>query len=167
MVIVKIIKGDITESECKYLAHQCNCNTVKSHGLSKTIADKWPWADIYSKRVAIGYRNATIKPSIPGTIELITNQNSDEDDKKMIICLFAQWAPGKCGDYARYYPKTYNDTKENRLAWFKECLAKIDELNLDEIAMPYKIGCGLAGGNWKTYEQILESTKTRIVLYSI
>lgn len=163
MVIVKIIKGDITESNCKYLAHQCNCNTVKSHGLSKTIADKWPWADVYSKRVSIGARNATIKPSIPGTIELITN----EDDKKTIICLFAQWAPGKCGDYARYYPKTYNDTKENRLAWFKECLAKIDELNLNEIAMPYKIGCGLAGGDWKTYEQILETAKTKIILYSI
>lgn len=162
MVIVKIIKGDITESDCRYLAHQCNCITVKSLGLAKTIADKWPWADVYSKRV-IGARKATINPSTPGTIDLITN----EDENKTIICLFAQWAPGKCGDYSRYYPKTYNDTKENRLSWFKECLAKIDELNLDEIAMPYKIGCGLAGGDWKTYEQILESAKTRIVLYSI
>lgn len=162
MVIVKTIAGDITESDSNYLAHQCNCNTVKSHGLSKTIADKWPWADIYSKRVPIGSRNATIKPSIPGTIELITN----EDDNKTIICLFAQWAPGKPGDYARYYPKNYSDTSENRQLWFKACMAKIDDLNLDEITMPFKIGCGLAGGNWKIYEQILQNARTQIILYS-
>ena len=163
MVIVKIINGDIIDSECKYIAHQCNCNTVKAHGLSKTIATKWPWADVYSKRVQIGTRNAAVNPSIPGTIELITNENAN----KTVICLFAQWAPGKSGDYAGYYPKTYNDTKENRLTWFKECMTKVDELNIDEIAMPYKIGCGLAGGEWKTYEQILKSAKTKIVLYSI
>ena len=162
MVIVNIIKGDITETECKYIAHQCNCNTVKAHGLSKTIASKWSWADVYSKRVQIGFRNATIQPSIPGTIELLTSGDGD----KTIICLFAQWAPGKCGDYARYYPKTYNDTKDNRLIWFKECMTKIDELNLDEITMPYKIGCGLAGGDWKTYSHILQEAKTKIVLYS-
>jgi O-acetyl-ADP-ribose deacetylase (regulator of RNase III) len=160
MVIVKIINGDITETDCKYIAHQCNCNTVKSHGLSKTIAAKWPWVDVYSKRVQIGSRNATIKPSTPGTIELLTN------GYKTIICLFAQWAPGKSGDYAGYYPKTYNDTIENRLSWFKECMTQIDKLNLDEITMPFKIGCGLAGGDWKIYEQILHEAKTYIILYS-
>lgn len=161
MVIIKIIEGDITETNHKYIAHQCNCNTVKSHGLSKTIADKWPWADIYSKRVSIGNRNATINPSIPGTIQLVTN----EDENKTVICLFALWVPGKPGDYSKYYPKTYNDTTENRQLWFKECLDKIDELNLDEIAMPFKIGCGLAGGNWKNYENILQNAKTKITLF--
>jgi len=161
MVIIKKIAGDITETECKYIAQQCNCNTVKSHGLSKTLADKWPWADVYSKRVAIGSRNATIAPSIPGTIDLVSN----EDKTKFVICLYAQWAPGKPGDYARYYPKTYSDTSENRIMWFKECIARIDELKLDEIAMPYKIGCGLAGGNWKIYEKILQDAKTHIIMY--
>jgi O-acetyl-ADP-ribose deacetylase (regulator of RNase III) len=160
MVIIKIVNGDITETDCKYIAHQCNCNTVKSHGLSKTIATKWPWADVYSKRVQIGARNATTQPSIPGTIELLTNGDIT------VICLFAQWAPGKCGDYAKYYPKTYVDTVENRLSWFKECISKIDDLNLDEITMPFKIGCGLAGGDWKIYEQILQDARTKIILYS-
>ena len=161
MIIVKIIKGDITETEYKYIAQQCNCNTVKSHGLSKTIADKFPWADVYSKRIQIGSRNATSHPSTPGTIELLTNGN------KTIICLFAQWAPGKSGEYSKYYPNTYDDTEINRQNWFRECMNKIDDLNLDKITMPYKIGCGLAGGNWNIYKEILEKAKTKIILYHI
>jgi hypothetical protein len=33
--------------------------------------------------------------------------------------------------------------------------------------MPYKIGCGLAGGNWEIYKKMLEECSTKIVLYSI
>jgi hypothetical protein len=29
-------------------------------------------------------------------------------------------------------------------------------LDTDEIAFPYGIGCGLAGGNWKRYEEMIE-----------
>ena len=161
MVIIDTIKGDITETEHKYIVHQCNCNTVKSHGLSKTIANKFPWADVYSKRIQIGSRNATSCPSTPGTIELLTNGN------KTIICLFAQWTPGKPGDYTKYYPKTYDDTEMNRINWFKDCINKVDDLKLDKITMPFKIGCGLAGGNWDVYKQILQESKTKIILYSI
>ena len=42
MVIMNIINGDITDSEYKYIAQQCNCNTVKSYGLAKIIASKYP-----------------------------------------------------------------------------------------------------------------------------
>ena len=161
MPIVKIVKGDIIASNSKYIAHQCNCNTVKSHGFAELIATKYPWADVYSQRKKIGNRNATSCPSTPGTIQVLTKDNLT------VICLFAQWAPGKSGKFQQYYPKTYDDTTENRELWFKQCLDEIDKLKLGEISMPYKIGCGLAGGDWKQYETILNNAKTNIVLYSI
>ena len=161
MPIVKVVVGNLLESDHSYIAHQCNCNTVKSHGLASSIATKFPWADVYSQRKGIGKRNVAITPSTPGTIEIISK------DSQNIICLFAQWTPGKCGSFQRFYPDTYQDSSVNRQLWFKMCLDEIDKLGLDEIAMPYLIGCGLAGGNWKKYEKILNDAKTNIVLYSL
>ena len=168
MPITKVVVGDLLESGHSYIAHHCNCNTVKSHGLSASIATKFPSADIYSRRKRIGRRNATSEPSTPGTVEVIEQSSplgGIEKDSQHIICLLAQWAPGKCGNFSRFYPDTYQDTQDNRELWFKKCLDEIDRLGFDEIAMPYLIGCGLAGGNWKRYEKLLNDSKTNIVLY--
>ena len=81
--------------------------------------------------------------------------------------MFAQWTPSKVGAYNRYYPKTYTDTTHNRQRWFRECLEALDALGLDRVAMPYKIGCGLAGGFWPDYETMLNKAKTNIVLYRL
>jgi O-acetyl-ADP-ribose deacetylase (regulator of RNase III) len=161
MPIIKIIKGDLLESGYLYIARQCNCNTVKSHGLAGVIARKFPWADVYASRKGIGKRNAAVNPDTPGTIQIISKDNQH------IVCLFAQWTPGKCGSFQKFYPDLYTDTRENREMWFKMCLDEIDKLGLDEIAMPYLIGCGLAGGNWTKYEEILNEAKTNIVLYKL
>ena len=32
---------------------------------------------------------------------------------------------------------------------------RAEKLNCKKIAMPYKIGCGLAGGNWDIYKAII------------
>ena len=90
--------------------------------------------------------------------------NSDDQN---IICLFAQWTPGKPTRFTRSYPDTYTDTKEDREKWFKMCLDEVDKLGLDEIAMPYQIGCGLAGGNWKKYEDMINNMSTNVVLYKL
>lgn len=66
--------------------------------------------------------------------------------------MFAQYYPGK--------PNQFNtikrDTPELRLRWFRKCLLTI-YINdmITELALPYKIGCGLAGGNWIYYELLL------------
>ena len=46
-----------------------------------------------------------------------------------------------------------SDTRENRAKWFLECLqrllASLHKENIKRVVFPYKIGCGLAGGNWE------------------
>jgi len=67
--------------------------------------------------------------------------------------MIAQRYPGQ--------PKWSNDTAELRKKWFLACLSDIrnymHENNLKSLAFPYKIGCGLAGGDWKTYLEMLET----------
>lgn len=60
-----------------------------------------------------------------------------------VIAMFAQYRPGK------------NRNGENREEWFRLCLAEISKLDIDSIAFPYGIGCGLAGGNWSTYFEMI------------
>lgn len=149
-MIVKVIDADILYAPEQYIAHQCNCVTIHSYGLALSIARKYPAADIYKRRSV---------PDIPGTITIIP-------ESKTIICMFAQWAPGKPYAFSRFYPFTYHDSGGMRLHWFKACLDNIDKLNLGTVAMPYNIGCGLAGGNWPEYEKLIADAKTPIVLYN-
>jgi len=143
----KIVNGDLLESECTIIAHQCNCKTQSSAGLSKAIFTKFPYSDAYSERT---------NPDTPGTIDIRGNGQ----DKRYVANMFAQYYPS--------FPKWKNDTAELRKQWFRKCLDYISGFiqenyiipeSLTEnvsVGFPYLIGCGLAGGKWKDYENILK-----------
>lgn len=86
--------------------------------------------------------------------------NTKEKEKYMpiVACLAAQICPYESGSFnARYGLSPTVDTKEDRLKAFNICLGKlVYEVFLHKykkIAFPKMIGCGLAGGSWKDYEQ--------------
>lgn len=145
-IIIKV-GGNILEADENIIAHQCNCVTKTGAGLSKLIYDKYPNSNIYINRV-----NA----DIPGTNKII------ETNGKKIVNMLAQYKPGK--PYG-------NENKIKRLNWFKSCLNNLDVDEGDKIAMPYLIGCGLAGGNWEEYYKLLsiwvKDKKIELVLYDI
>ncbi len=160
MPIVEVVEGDLLLSDCPVLAQQCNCVTVRSHGLSAQIAMRFPWADIYKQRSALPGRNRARTPSVPGTIQL------SKHDGRTIVHLFAQLCPGRSGQFSRVY-NIGNDTPEARLKYFASCLRALDAYKFDLVAMPYGIGCGLAGGDWAKYEELLQACATPIRLYRI
>lgn len=146
MVIIDTIRGDLLASGAKYIAQQCNCVTVRGKGLSHSIAQKYPYANVYAQRATGGLK------SKPGTIDLCTS--TDQDDPT-IICMYGQYYPGKTDKYDR------------RLQWFGQCLEQIEHMGITRVAMPYMIGCGLAGGQWADYQQKLQQSKLEIVLYRL
>jgi hypothetical protein len=159
-MILEVKQGDLLDATESHLIQQCNCYTVKSHGLSAQIARRFPKADVYKHRPAIRGRNCTSEPSVPGTIQV------DWCGRLSVVHLFAQVYPGKSGQYDRIYGGgAYPDTPMHRIRYFKACLELLDE----EVtyAAPNGIGCGLAGGNWKVYEAILHASKVKFVLYRI
>lgn len=138
-------EGNILDAEEDYICHQCNCVTRRGKGLSEQIFNKFPYADVYSKRKS---------PSVPGTIEVRNN----------IIAMYAQYFPGKA--------KYESDGKYERILWFILCLEQIIKLNPKSIALPYGIGCGLAGGKWSEYYEIIERMahkypSIKIVIYKL
>tara|TARA_R110002111_G_scaffold119154_3_gene182101 strand:- start:625 stop:918 length:294 start_codon:yes stop_codon:yes gene_type:complete len=91
----------------------------------------------------------------------------------MIACLFGQYTPGKVGYWNKVYGQWENtiETKEQRLIWFKNSLDNLSEKllnkNVKNIAFPFKIGCGLAGGNWKNYLGLIKEWETNNKQYNV
>jgi hypothetical protein len=171
MPIVSEVAGDLLDAKEKFIAQQCNCLTVRSHGLSAVIATRFKWADPYSGRASVGGKRNCALPSArdaPGSVRVFSAPK-DEKASFKVLCLFAQWAPGKPGVFAKYYPRIHDDTYENRFKWFKECLKELDDNeDIDSpVALPYQIGCGLAGGDWSRYAKALEDAKTEFVIYNL
>lgn len=156
---MNVVQGDILESNAEYIVQQCNCLTVRAHGLSQTLSRRFAHANLYSKRRAI-YKNKNLAVpedrGTPGSGIILQGTPN-------IVCLFGQWRPGKCNSlYFSKYPET--TPREDfivREKWFKTALWSFGlylrhiGVNKATVAMPYRIGCGLAGGNWETYQSII------------
>jgi O-acetyl-ADP-ribose deacetylase (regulator of RNase III) len=144
-IIYKI--GDLLNSSDQYIVHQCNCTSSNYKGLSKAIVEKFPYATFYAKR-----------NRIPGTIEI----KGDGINERFIIGMFAQNYTG--------LPLYNNDTYELRLKWFASCLDIIALIpDIKSIGFPYNIGCGLAGGDWKDYLDMIKefAKKNKHVIITI
>lgn len=134
---MKSITGDLLETDVKYIAHQCNCFSTSAAGLAKYIFEKFPYSDIYSNRK---------EADLPG--DIIVRGNGD--DQRYIIAILGQYYPGGPTENSV-------DTGYARQLWFKQCLEQISAIpDLNSIAFPFGIGCGLARGNWEVYSQMIE-----------
>lgn len=168
-MIETVIAGNILETRLP-IVQQCSCLATRKCGLAKSISNRFPkHGDFYTRRK----KNGKIVPDRPGTI-LVSKDPAGVEPA--VIALFAQWTPGKAGrknNYAKSYVNEDNevvevdDTEEGRVNMFKSCISELDKLKLKHVAMPYGIGCGLAGGDWNVYEKIIADSSTPVVLYKL
>lgn len=130
--MIKIITGDLLSANEKYIVHQANCLSHYASGIAAAIYDKFPYSNIYVNRHS---------PDKPGTI-IISGNGQDE---RYVVNLMGQYYPGGPR-------KDFIDDKEARQKYFHRALIKLAKVpNLDSVAFPFNIGCGLAKGNWEDY----------------
>lgn len=143
------IKGDITEfDEAQYICHQCNCLTHTAGGLAYSIFNKFPWSNIYLGREKYNFDHKNLPEELQAG-NIIVSGNGDNE--RYVINMLAQVYPG-----FPKYPRSKLDGYDARLKYFKACIAQIARIdNIKNIAFPYKIGCGMAGGDWKDYLHII------------
>jgi hypothetical protein len=147
-----IVSGNLLDADVQYIAQQNCCTACKAHGLSEDIARKLPELNPYKNRRKIkGKNNWAILEDRPevGSIEIY---EFEDNCLPSVICMFAQYCHGKPGIYKDPLGLDGHDTAKDRLRYFKECLAGIATLKPESVGFPYKIGCGLAGGDWKLHE---------------
>lgn len=133
--MIEVVTGDLLNATEKYIVHQTNClSDGGAAGVARLIFDKYPHSDCYLDRK---------EPSKPGTIDV----RGGSDGKRGVINLHGQFYPGGVQN-----PLSALDGSTARETYFYRGLLRIAKLeNLESIAFPWKIGCGIAGGDWEHY----------------
>lgn len=139
-----IVDKDLLTATEDYICHQTNCVSMGAAGLAKSIFDLYPETNIYKARK---------QHSEPGRYVV----NFTHDDKQ-IVHMMAQIYPGGPFSVSKF------DGAKHRVHYFRTCLWHMcQELPHDSsFAFPWGIGCGIAGGNWATYIEILKDFETFI-----
>lgn len=149
-VSVKLIEGDLLDHDAKYIVHQCNCISKTWSGLAYGIFQKYPYSNIYQERKIGKFIHK------PG--EIYTR--GDGNGKRYVINATAQIYPGKPNGHGFL---NFNDAAKDRKQFFYDCLMAIADIkDLNSVAFPYKIGCGLAGGDWNFYSKTIDKFATYV-----
>lgn len=128
--MLKFEKGNIVTGNYPIFCQQVNCKGVMGAGLAKQIKEKYP--EVFAR-----YKDVCkIGAAKLGACNYIPTK-----DKRICINMFAQDGYGKNKRYTDYdaFKKCLN-----HIAFFMNFHPK----NKQNIAFPYGIGCGLAGGDW-------------------
>ena len=151
--------ANILEVKDGYILQQCNCITVYPYGLSADLEKTFPGTCPYSRRnPKIQHTNVarTQDRSVPGTLAIMQNSTGPA-----IISIFGQYCPGGPGNASYLATEAgVDDSQEAREKYFAEALNGLHDYfwgtkEYIKIAVPFKIGCGLAKGNWQNYEKML------------
>jgi O-acetyl-ADP-ribose deacetylase (regulator of RNase III) len=109
--MLKIINGNLLDSDCQYIVHQCNCYSKRGAGLASAIFKAFPWADVYSNRSERGNDAALF-----GSISV---HGDPKQGQRYVINIYGQLKPGK--------PSPGRDSAASRLEAFNKALDQIAE----------------------------------------
>lgn len=130
--MIKIIKGDVFDTNARIIAHQVNCQGVMESGVAKQVRERYP--ELYKRYVRY--------PKVLGTVFIF-----DVHSLRKIANLYAQ-------DQYGYDGKIYTDMEALRMCF--QTLNDFAKEHKYTIAMPYKIACGLGGANWDEVYNMIE-----------
>lgn len=129
--MIKVVKGDLLQAPENIIGHQVNCQGVMGAGLAKKIRSEHPIVFLKYKQLVNKYSNN--KEILLGNTQVIKiNEN------KYVANLFGQF----------YYGMGKRHTDYKSLYKALQILKKKAKKHNLTVALPYGLGCGLAGGDW-------------------
>lgn len=154
--MIQQIVGDLlTDPTIHVIAHQANLFHTFGGGIAKVIREKFPEAYAADCATLHGDKDEvqTDGSVISGRDKLGTYSKAVLPDGRMIVNCYSQTGMG-----ATDRNTSYNDI----LIIFREIEAKLAKYNAANpgkekvVGVPYKYGCGLAGGAWRIVLAIFE-----------
>lgn len=134
---VMIQKGDLMKSHTDIIGHQVNCQAVMGSGVAKLVKETYRKA--YTEYLEFSKSKSK---SILGSCQIV------DCSTKIVVNLFCQFNYGR--DNSVLY--TDEDAIRKALTTLKD-YAKSNNLS---VALPYKIGCGYANGDWNRVYKIIK-----------
>lgn len=135
--MIKLLRENLLHATERTIAHQVNCYGAAG-GLAGAIFHKWPEAEKeYQSLIA----QTQSRQNLLGTCQLVRTK-----DGNLLANLFGQYQPGADTRY---------DALEQALL---DLASQLEGSSEHDIAIPYKIGCGIGGGDWDTVQEIIRRT---------
>lgn len=147
--MVTIVEGNLLQAKEDIIAHQVNCKGAMGAGLAKQIRDQY--SVVYEKYVMLCARNRYNLLGACQAIEVVHG--------KFVANLFGQQGYGRNRTHTDY----------NALHSSLMQLRDFAEDRKLRVALPYGLGCGLAGGNWQKVlgliESVFEDSSVDVTIY--
>lgn len=134
------IKQDILTIAKGLIVHQVNCKAKMGSGLALQIRNKYP--EVYDRYIK--------DPPFLGTVQIVY-----VTDELAVVNLAGQY------DYGR--DKQHTDYVAVERAMLQLSRMHIGE-NDTNIYIPFNMGCGLGGGDWKIYSAIIEKCIPKAII---
>ena len=141
----KLIKANLLNQKNCIIVQQVNCQGVMGKGLALSIKNKY--SKVYTKYKALC--NSKSSNELLGGVLYVTDKNV------VIANIFGQNGYGHGCKYTDYFA----------LKRGLEHIATVSKQTNLPVYLPYKIGCGLAGGDWNKVQDIIKSTMTDVNYY--
>lgn len=131
-------QGDLLASNCTVIAHGCNCFNTMGSGIARAIRARYPLSYEADCQTVRG------DASKLGTFTMCAYPD------RRIFNLYTQY---------RFGTKEMHLDYEALVAALVEMRTTLDEHDPEhnEIVGLPRIGCGLAGGNWKDVEELIDT----------
>lgn len=160
--MVHIIPGDLLESDCTIIGHQCNSLGVMGAGIAKQIRNLYPEVYEEDRNYAIPFGEKRL-----GHLSFAWVQDT-YIGSRLVFNLYGQHRYGRKGNY------TVVHKLNQALNAMMEKIDSVEDLCGEEwvkIGLPYGIGAGLAGGDWNEIygmiEKVSNQYKRDIYLYRL
>ena len=135
------IQSNIFDTEADGIIHQCNCFHTMGGGIAKAIRAKYPEAYDADLQTKYGDYN-----------KLGTYSIAQTSDGKYIYNMYSQYHYGSMGNLPGERQTNY-ESMYSGLFYIKNHAKKN---NLESLAVPHGIGCGLARGSWNIVHEIIK-----------
>lgn len=136
--MIEIVNGDLLQSNLPLIAHQTNCLGVMGAGIARSIKNKW--ADVYIQYTYF-CKNFEYSKNLLGRCQICT---TGESPIKFVANLFGEYSFTESVAPYKNRHTDYDALKKALLHLKAIC----EDTEITEIGIPYKLGCGLAGGDW-------------------
>src|ERR1017187_670570 len=156
---IRMVEGNILQTDCSVVAHCCNTQNTMGSGVAKALRDRFPEIYESDRGEYIKHGRNLLGKSIWVKVE----NSADQTQIRFVVNMYGQ--PNYGGDGLRYvnYEAIY------------QCLEELKEEMINEnhtsIAMPYKLGSDRAGGQWSIIfamiHHIFKDTNITVKLYKL
>jgi O-acetyl-ADP-ribose deacetylase (regulator of RNase III) len=137
---LEILEKNILDVKEGVICHQVNCQRVMGSGLARQIRNKWPIVyEEYKKNYELRLGNCQVV---------------QVTDDLFVANLAGQDRYGTDRSYTDY------DALEVALIYVDEIASALNK----QLYIPYLMGCGLAGGDWKIVSEIIERVAPKAII---